>query len=345
MTEAQWRRLIEILDGRTSSPPPAGFIIDSPWLAHWAGLTILDYCAGDELWLESNLRAQAEFPELLFLPGFWAEYGMCTEPSAFGARCAFPPDEFPFAHPVFRSIEDADGLKAPDPARDGLAPFVLSRLTRLRPRIEAAGHAIRFSVSRGPLNVASFLLGVDEFLSALITDGARAHRLLGVITDYLVRWHARQRAAIPSLDGILVLDDIIGFLGAGHFREFGLPYFKELFAVPAAVKFLHNDAEVRPSAPYLREMGVNLFNPGFETPLSELRTLAGPEVTLLGNIPPRDVLARGTPGQVRDAVRAQWAASTGHARTILSCGGGMPPGVSTENIRAFIDTVKELPVD
>jgi len=26
----------------------------------------------------------------MFLPGFWSEYGMCTEPSAFGARCSFP---------------------------------------------------------------------------------------------------------------------------------------------------------------------------------------------------------------------------------------------------------------
>jgi uroporphyrinogen decarboxylase len=341
MTDAQWRLLLETLDGRVLAPPPAGFIIDSPWLPHWAGLTILDYLSGDELWLDANLRAQREFPELLFLPGFWAEYGMCTEPSAFGARCSFPPDEFPFAHPVFAAVEAADGLKAPDPAADGLAPFVLSRLVRLRPRIEAAGHKVRFSLSRGPLNVASFLLGVEGFLTALITDAPRIHRLLGVITDYLVRWHARQREALPSIDGIMVLDDIIGFLGADRFREFGLPYFKEIFAPPAAVKFLHNDAEVRPSAPFLREMGVNLFNPGFEVPLAQLRALAGPEVTLLGSVPPRDVLALGTPGDVGRAVRAQRATTAGQARIILSCGGGMPPGVSTANIRAFIAAAAE----
>ena len=85
---------------------PAGFIIDSPWLPRWAGLTILDYFASDELWLTANLRASAEFPELLFLPGFWAEFGMCGEPSAFGAPCHFPPDAFPFARPVIRSVEE-----------------------------------------------------------------------------------------------------------------------------------------------------------------------------------------------------------------------------------------------
>jgi uroporphyrinogen decarboxylase len=76
--------------------------------------------------------------------------------------------------------------------------------------------------------------------------------------------------------------------------------------------------------------------------LSELRALAGPEVALLGNIPPRDVLAHGKPGGVRDAVRAQEAATGDRTRIIMSCGGGMPPGVSTANIRAFIEAVGDL---
>ena len=33
----------------------------------------------------------------MFLPGFWAEYGMCTEPSAFGAKLVWTEDDFP--HP------------------------------------------------------------------------------------------------------------------------------------------------------------------------------------------------------------------------------------------------------
>ena len=42
-------------------------------------------------------QAVERFPDVLFLPGFWAEYGMRTEPSAFGAKCIFPDNEFPFA--------------------------------------------------------------------------------------------------------------------------------------------------------------------------------------------------------------------------------------------------------
>jgi uroporphyrinogen-III decarboxylase len=31
-----------------------------------------------------------------------------------------------------------------------------------------------------------------------------------------------------------------------------------------------------------------------------------------------------------------------HSRVIFSCGGGMPPGVNSENLAIFIDTVKNF---
>jgi len=56
------------------------------------------------------------------------------------------------------------------------------------------------------------------------------------------------------------------------------------------------------TARYLSEMGFNLFNFSFEHTLAEVREAAGEAVTLLGNIPPRDVLAQGTPEDVRRSV-------------------------------------------
>jgi uroporphyrinogen-III decarboxylase len=342
MTDRQWRTLLAVLNGERLTPRPAGFIIDSPWLPHWAGMAILDYYASDDLWLKANLKAVEAFPDVLFLPGFWAEFGMCTEPSAFGARCSFPPDEFPFAHRTIRSVEELDSLTPPDPATDGLAPFVLNRLLRSRAAIEEAGHKIRFSVSRGPLNVASFLMGVNEFLTAMILDPPRIHQLLMIITDYLVGWHALQRETFPTIDGILVLDDIIGLIGEAHFKQFARSYLKRIFAAPVSIKFLHNDADCRASAPDLAEMGVNLFNMGSEISLKELKALTKNQVTLMGNIPPRDVMAVGTPDAVREAVRVQFASLDDTDRILFSCGGGMPPGVSTGNLRAFVETVNAL---
>jgi len=319
---------------------PVGFIIDSPWLPNWSGISILDYYTNDDLWFTANKKAIESFPECLFLPGFWAEYGMCSETSAFGVKCTFPANEFPFAQKSIEVLEDIDTLSQPDVKNDGLLPFMINRLKLNRQKIEDMGHKIRFSVSRGPLNIASFLMGTTELLTAMMTDPDRIHRLLRIITDFLIEWHDYQKEQLPTIDGILVLDDIIGFIGPEEFRQFALPYFKEIYQRNVTVKFLHNDARCEASLPFLPEIGINLFNMGFEISINELKKRTENKIAMLGNIPPRDVLAQGTVKEVKKSVNNLVTSLEHPSHSILSCGGGMPPGVSTENIRAFIDAAQ-----
>jgi len=345
MTNEQWQDLLRVIDGEVLEPLPVGFIIDSPWLPGWAGMSVLDYYASEEQWFAANLKAVREFPSVMFLPGFWSEYGMCTEPSAFGAKCRWEERELPFAEKCIREIGETVDWEPPDPRKDGLAPFVLRRLQHFQERIEGEGHAIRFAVARGPLNVASFLMGTTELMMGFYSQPEEIRRLLEVITEFLVGWLRLQAETFPSIDGILVLDDIVGFLGPDDFRTWALPCLQRVFgSVEARVKFFHNDAEARVCAPHLAGMGVNLFNYGYEPSLMEMRGLVGEGVTLLGNIPPRDVLAGGSVDDIRGWVKATVGPMADRRRVIFSCGGGMPPGVSTENLQAFIRSVQEAGV-
>jgi uroporphyrinogen decarboxylase len=61
----------------------------------------------------------------------------------------------------------------------------------------------------------------------------------------------------------------------------------------------------------------------------------------MGNIPPRDVLAEGTPADVKRSVKEMLNALDDRSRLIISCGGGMPPHAPTENIEAFISAAAE----
>jgi len=340
MTDPQWESLLRILDGELLDPSPIGFIIDSPWLPSWAGISILDYYSSERLWMDANLRAVRQFPEVTFLPGFWSEYGMCTEPAAFGAKCVFPENEFPFAERVLASVGDVSGMKKPDCRVDGLSPFVIKRLQTCRREIESEGHRIRFAVSRGPLNIASFLAGHTELLMAVKMEPEATRKLIDLVTDYVIDWLAYQQECFDSIDGILVLDDLIGFLGEGDFREFALPSFQRISAaMDVRVKALHNDARGLVTAKCFPETGFNLFNFAFEHSLREIRELAGEDIVLLGNLPPRDVLASGSPDDVRRGTRAMVDSIEDKRRILFSCGGGMPPQVSTENIEAFCEAV------
>lgn len=340
MTDKQWEMLKRVVNGETVSPLPVGFIVDCPWLPNWYGCSILDYFTNDELWLSANLKAMNDFPDVMFLPGFWSEYGMCTEPSAFGARCSFPANEFPHAHRVISSADEIDSVEVPNPATDGLLPFVLNRLKLAQPKIEAAGHKIRFAVARGPLNIASYLMGSTELLTTMMMEPDKVHTFMKTITTFLKDWLNLQRETFPSIDGILLLDDIIGFLGEDEFRTFGLPYFKELFDPSVRVRFLHNDAPCITSAPLLPEMNVNLFNMGFDVSLKDLKEMTQNKVTLLGNLPPRDVLAKGVASEIKEKTSGMLAALQDKSRIVASCGGGMPPGVTSESLDVFVKTVQ-----
>ena len=56
---------------------------------------------------------------------------------------------------------------------------------------------------------------------------------------------------------------------------------------------------------------------------------------MLGNIPPRDVLANGTKEEIEKAVKDLIVNLENRSRVIVSCGGGMPPAVTTESIKFF----------
>jgi uroporphyrinogen decarboxylase len=127
-----------------------------------------------------------------------------------------------------------------------------------------------------------------------------------------------------------------------EFSEYVTPYFKKIFeSTGVKVRFLHNDADGLITAKNLNEMGVNMFNFSFNHSMGEIRNLTGPEVVLVGNIPPRDVLAAGTPEQIDSAVKQAMEEIADHSRIIWSVGGGMPPGVRNININTFLNAVKK----
>ena len=233
------------------------------------------------------------------------------------------------------SAEDIQRLRPPNPRTDGLLPLLLRRLKHFQPRMADAGQVVKFAVSRGPLNIASFLMGSTEFLLLLKTDPITAHQLLKQVTQFIIDWLDLQACTFPSIDGILILDDLIGFLSGQDFKTFAYPYLNSIYqSLPVHIKFLHNDANGRICAPYLAELGINIFNFSYKHELAEMQSWTKHTVTLVGNVPPRDVFAEGTPENVRASVK-KCLEGVSRERLILSCGGGVPMGVSTANLEAL----------
>lgn len=343
MTEGEWRTILDSISGLEPGKVPAGLIVDSPWIPGYCGVDTIDYYSDEGVWLACQDRIYADFPGLLLFPGDWVEFGMASEPSSFGCPMHFFHDQtVGIGHLITSSddLDSLDNLAVPDPERDGLMPLVLSKIRHLRGPLKDRGREMKMVASRGPLNIAGFLMTIPEFCVAVKTDPERVHRLLDKTTELVIRWLTAQAEAAGGVEGILLLDDICGFFSEEEYLEFAHPRLKRIFdcfSVP--VKMFHNDnfGNRYTTFPYIAELGVNLFNFSHMADIGEAHRLLGPSVAILGNLPPLDLLTRGTPTEIIGAGKKLLAERPKSARLILSAGGGASPGMPGENLRAMME--------
>ena len=350
MTDREWKQILDITCGSVPEKMPAGLIVDSPWIPGYCGVNTIDYYSDAALWLRCQDKIRADFPGLLFLPGDWVEFGMAAEPSSFGCAVKFYPNQTVGIEHLITSadeLDELDGLTVPDPQRDGLMPLALSKLRLLREPLRERGRAIRTVASRGPLNIAGFLMTIPEFCVAVKLDPERIHRLLDKTTELVIRWlEAQVAAAGDSVEGILVLDDICGFFSEAEYLEFAHPRLKRIFDhFDLPVKMFHNDnfGNACTTFPYIADLGVNLFNFSHLADPVEAMKLLGRDVAVLGTLPPLDLLTRGTPEDIRRETLALLRRVPEDARFLLSVGGGASPGMPKENLTAMLDALREYP--
>jgi len=137
----------------------------------------------------------------------------------------------------------------------------------------------------------------------------------------------------------LILDDICGFFSREEYLEFAHPRLKRIFntfCVP--VKMFHNDnfGNRYTTFPYIADLGVNLFNFSHLADITEAFRQLGPDVAILGTLPPLDLLTRGTPEEVACATKNLLASRPEKCRLMLSAGGGASPGMPKENLLSML---------
>lgn len=341
MRPEQWRIFRSAAKRQPLSSTPVALIVDSPWIPGYVGIGHLDYFLDAGAWFDANLRVANDFPEVIPFPSWWAEYGMAIEPSALGSRIRFHSDRTPDESPVLARIEDAASLAPVNPRTDGLMPFALHRYRTQKQRIFDAGFTIPVVAARGPLCLASFLRGLTPFMTDLVEAPEAVDTLLDLTTKCVIDWLSAQAETIgDSVEGILVLDDIVGFLSPSMYRRFAHAHLKRICdAFPAEwVKVYHNDANVRPMLAELPDTGFDVLNWSHNIGVEEAARKTGGRMCLMGNVSPLDIGVRGTPEMVREAARTVMAAAAG-APLILSLGGGVSPGMPADNIRALCAAV------
>jgi uroporphyrinogen decarboxylase len=323
---------------------PMALIIDSPWIPGYLGVKHMDFYLDPELWFQSHLKIHREFPDIIFVPGWWMEYGMAAEPSALGAKIKFWADNTPSEYHTLYHIEDLAEFPEYEVENDAFMALTLHRIRTQRQRILDTGEILPFVTSRGPMCTAGFVRGTTNLMIDLVEKPEWAHKLLDLCTRLVIDWlKAQHKAMGNTVEGIFILDDIVGFVNEEHYKEFCHPYLKRICdAFPKDwVKLYHNDAEVQACLDHLPDCGFNMLNWGKQTDIAEVKERVGDRMCLMGNVNPLEVGVRGTPEEVR-AATLDILEKGGDRGMILSVGGGTSPGMPKQNILAMLAALDEF---
>jgi uroporphyrinogen decarboxylase len=321
---------------------PVGLIVDSPWLPGYAGIDTRDYFLLPDKWLEVNLGLLERFPDAAWLPGFWVEYGMAAEPSAFGTKMHFYPDRPPSIEPLVTDLAFWADAKPVTPREDGLMPLVLRLYEVMDERLQAEGLGVRMVCARGPMTAASWLVGMTSLMMGLVTEPEHVSKILDTVTTSIIRWLQAQLEAVREPEGIMLLDDLVGLVSRRHYEAFIHPHLRRIFdAFDGMIRVYHNDTPCPHLLESLAEANFDVFNFSHEVDIAEAKAKMGHRVALMGNVPPLDVGVRGTPTDVTQWARECLDKGAPGGGMILSFGGGVSPGTPVENIDALLEAARQ----
>lgn len=336
-----WERFKQAARLEEPDSVPVALIVDSPWLPGYAGIDTLDFFLDADKWYEIHRGLLDRFPDAVWIPGFWVEYGMAAEPTAFGARVHFHHDSPPSIEPVVTDTAHWANAPLPNVQEDGFMPLVLRLTKHAEERLQAEGLSIKMVAARGPMVTASWVMGVTNLMTGIATHPKEISKFLDTVTTTIINWLHAQLEVITDPEGIMLLDDIVGMVSVEHYEAFIAPRLRRIFdEFEGLIRIYHNDTPCAHLYPALAEANFDVFNFTHEVDIAQVKAMMGHRVALMGNVPPLDVGVRESPEVV-----AQWSktcldrAAPGGGM-ILSVGGGVSPGMPAENIDAMLQAAR-----
>jgi uroporphyrinogen decarboxylase len=267
---------------------------------------------------------------------------MVAEPSAFGAKIRFFSDRPPDIEPLYTDLAFWADAKPINPQEDGFMPLILRLYEQMDARLTAEGTPIHMVAARGPLAVASWLVGITPLMEGLVMQPKETEKLLDTVTTSLIRWLQAQLDCLSQPEGIMLLDDLVGMVSPRTYKKQIEPLLQRIFgAFDGLIRIYHNDTPCPKLLEPLSEAGFDVFNFSHKTDIAEVKEKMGHRVALLGNVAPLDLGVRGTPEENYAAAMDCLEKAAPGGGMILSFGGGVSPGTKPENIDALLQAAKD----
>ncbi|MGI6755947.1 MAG: uroporphyrinogen decarboxylase family protein [Atopobiaceae bacterium] len=272
-----------------------------------------------------------------------------TLSEAMGAKVKKPDDDTAdLLEPAISDVSQIDSLCPPDPHKDGRLPVHLEAMGILK---ELAGNTMGCSSGIvGPFTNAFFLIGVNNVLRLIHKDPEQVHKLCRVSLDACKVWAdaAMQMGLGPTISEPMSSCTVVS---PKTFREFSLPYLKELVDFIKSKGFnpvIHICGQTDKIWKDVADLGVAGWSIDNVASIADCKRAVGNQTKIMGNVDPGSVMYMGTPLDVRistlESIRDGYDNPKGY---MVMSGCSLPVETPFANIDMMMDTVREVgyPVD
>jgi uroporphyrinogen decarboxylase len=310
--------------------------------AYASGMNFADYLQSGEAMAEGGIKAWREYGQDLVI----LENGTAALAEACGCEVDYLDGSAPaLKKPFLSSLDELDRLVIPDvynahPLKENL------KATRLVVREIGREAYVMGRADQGPYSLASMLLGIEDFLIAVLDPENRPklQRLLEFSNEVVYRYAVAQAEAgahITSIGESLSGPDVSS---PRTYREYEWPYAKKLVerlnekGIRLAYHICGNATRI---ASDMVSTGAALLELDYKCDLHKIKLATSGKTSVLGVIDPSEVMARGTPQTVMEKAKEELAVMGPGGGFVLSPGCGLPPKTPPANIHALVETAKK----
>lgn len=241
------------------------------------------------------------------------------------------------ANPV-RDLRTANSLRVIEPETD--LPFVMEAIRILRHELNGKVPLIGFAGA--PFTLASYIVEGKPSRDLLLTkklmhcDPAAWHALMNKLADTIAAYLLAQIGA--GAQAVQLFDSWIGALSARDYREFVLPYSKEIFGALAStsVPTIHFGTGTAALLESMQEAGGSVIGIDWRVSLSDAWDRLG-DVAVQGNLDPAIMLT--SPDIIEKQAKEILTQVKGRRGHIFNLGHGVLPNTPIENVEWLVGAV------
>lgn len=265
---------------------------------------------------------------------------LSVEAEAFGSPVRYSAEEVPtVTAPIIHDEDEAEALRIPE-VGEGRTGECLKGIQEIAVRVKdrpiLAGMI-------GPYSLAGRLLDMTEIMILCYEDPELVETVLEKVTQFLCAYARAFKAA--GADGIVLAEPAAGLLGPGLFRDFSVPYVKQICEAAeeeGLILLYHNCGTVEPLLADIAGIPAAGYSFGNAVNMETVLKAMPEDRIVIGNIDPVGVLRNGSPDTIRRETQELMQKCCGYPNFIIASGCDIPPMTSIENLQAFFDAAEEF---